>query len=41
LTRKTFASLGQWQFENNQSAPWKFFEGQATASSGYVKIENA
>ena len=41
LTRKTFASLGQWQFESDQSAPWKFFEGQATASSGYVKIENA
>jgi len=41
LTRKTFASLGQWQFESDQSAPWKFFEGQATASSGYVKIQNA
>ena len=41
LTRKTFASLGQWQFESDQSAPWKFFEGQANADVGYVKIENA
>ena len=41
LIRKTFASLGQWQFESDQSAPWKFFEGQANADVGYVKIENA
>jgi hypothetical protein len=41
LTRKTFVSLGQWQFESDQSAPWKFFEGQANADVGYVKIENA
>jgi len=41
LVRKTFASLGQWQFETSQSAPWKFFEGQAHADVGYVKIENA
>jgi hypothetical protein len=41
LTRKTFASLGQWQFESDQSAPWKFFEGQPQADVGYVKIQNA
>jgi hypothetical protein len=41
LVRKTFVSLGQWQFESDQSAPWKFFEGQANADLGYVKIENA
>jgi hypothetical protein len=41
LVRKTFVSLGQWQFETSQSAPWKFFEGQANPIIGYVKIENA
>jgi len=41
LVRKTFVSLGQWQFESDQSAPWKFFEGQLQADVGYVKIENA
>jgi hypothetical protein len=24
-----------------RQVPWKFFEGQANASAGYVKIENA
>jgi hypothetical protein len=41
LVRKTFASLGQWQFETSQSALWMLFEGQANPIIGYVKIENA
>lgn len=28
-------------FAAGSSIPWKFFEGQANASAGYVKIENA
>jgi hypothetical protein len=28
-------------FAPGQAVPWKFFEGQATAIAGYVKIENA
>lgn len=40
LARKTFASLGQWQFDDGASAAWQLFEGM-TAQVGYVKIENA
>jgi hypothetical protein len=29
------------QFAAGSAIPWKFFEGQANASAGYVKIENA
>ena len=41
LVRKTFLSVGQWQFEDGQAAPWQLFEGQPFPIIGYVKIENA
>jgi len=37
LVRKTFVSLGQWQFESGQTAPWTFTSTQ----NGRVIIENA